>query len=450
MNEFNYSKVVRLIHGLLERLPILMALALFAVVASQLVSRELDLVVYWQGAQQVFIHGVEPYTRPDGEGLPFTYPPTALFLFWPLHELSLEQAGQLLWTLNLALALVVLFWLPRDLAWTGTADPSSRMAGDRLRRWGPLYVASFGGLYLTLHFHQLNLLLLLCLWMYWRVLRRANAMPGALSASHWLGQLGAGAALAFGSVAKPHYGLLLLGAFGCLRRPSRLGPSVNLLIGAVVGGALLLILSLALVPSGSWSEWLAQVPGSTSYTALPPGHSSIAAPWNRSIAGEVARWLVPNKFTKPLAPNPELAALLTTAAVLLLTVTTGWALLGSLRTRARRCAAGLGPDPIAVDLELSLLSLWVFLAAPASWTHHLVMLLPAALVLLRDAVLDARASGLGRWAAGLVLMVLALTLDDLIGRDLRIGSPALLALMTIAVFGLWLLLLERLLRHRAQ
>jgi hypothetical protein len=104
---------------------------------------------------------------------------------------------------------------------------------------------------------------------------------------------------------------------------------------------------------------------------------------------------------------------------------------------------------VGVDLELSLLSVWVFLAAPASWTHHLVMLLPAALVLLREAVLDPRASGPGRLAAGLVLAVLALTLDDLLPREVRTGSHAIMALMTVAVLGLWALLLERLLAHNA-
>ena len=99
-----------------------------------------------------------------------------------------------------------------------------------------------------------------------------------------------------------------------------------------------------------------------------------------------------------------------------------------------------------IDLELSILSVWIFLAAPASWTHHLVMLLPAALVLLRDAVLDPAQPPSSRLTAGLVLMVLALTLDDLIPRELRVSSQAIMSLMTFAVLSLWLLLVERLRR----
>jgi len=74
------------------------------------------------------------------------------------------------------------------------------------------------------------------------------------------------------------------------------------------------------------------------------------------------------------------------------------------------------------------------------------MLLPPALVLLRDAVLDPAQPRSSRATAGLVLLVLALTLDDLIPRELRTSSQAIMSLMTIDVLALWLLLVERL--HR--
>jgi hypothetical protein len=86
----------------------------------------------------------------------------------------------------------------------------------------------------------------------------------------------------------------------------------------------------------------------------------------------------------------------------------------------------------------------VFLISPASWTHHLVLLLPAALVLLRDRVLAPGLAPSSRFAAGLVLAVLALTLDDLIPRDIRVSSLPLMTLMTVAVIALWLLLAEQL------
>jgi hypothetical protein len=306
-----------------------------------------------------------------------------------------------------------------------------------LRVWGPLYVSSFGGIYLTLHFHQVNLLILLCLWLFWRALRLGRAGYGA------------GAALALSAVAKPHYGLLLLAALQWPR--TRAGDEAPLwraqrpFTGAILAGLLLLALSLLVAPAGSWGSWLTLVLGNTSVTELPPGHSSIAAPWNRSIPGEVARLLMPNKFSQPLIASPAAATWLSTGLVLAVTAATFWLLQDALRRNWRSRAP---PDPRIIDLELSLLSVLVFLAAPASWTHHLVMLLPAALVLLRDAVLDPREALASRLTAALVLAVLALTLDDLIPRDLRVSSQPLMALMTVAVLALWLLLMQRLYRLR--
>jgi hypothetical protein len=458
-----------------QRLPVLAALVVFGVGAMLTPLRDLDLNVYLAAAERVYVVGVEPYTRTDGAGLPFTYPPTALFALRPLAGLTPAAASALLWGLNLALALLLMLLLPRDLARTDPSLPASGasptrptdaapdITGQRLRAWGPLYIACFGGLYLNLHFQQVNLLLLLCLWGFWRVLRQAAAGGHRLdmrrdidpahgwtawrASTQWLRQIGAGAALALGTVAKPHYGLLGLGLLGCLRVGRQPGAGLWLLLGAALGAAALLWLSLVIAPAGSWAAWWTEIVGSASFTALPPGHSSIAAPWNRSLAGELARWLVPNKFIAPVLASPPLAAGLATTLVTGLGLATGWAVAQSLRQRVRHCGQHCAGAPVAVDLELSLISVWVFLAAPASWTHHLVMLLPAALVLLRDGVLDPRADALGRLAAVLVLAVLALTLDDLLAREVRTGSRAIMALMTVAVLGLWALLFERLRRQ---
>ena len=70
----------------------------------------------------------------------------------------------------------------------------------------------------------------------------------------------------------------------------------------------------------------------------------------------------------------------------------------------------------------------------------------AALMLLRNALRETLAS---RLTAALVLAVLALTLDDLIPRELRVSSQAIMGLMTVAVLALWLLLVQRLSISRA-
>ena len=205
--------------------------------------------------------------------------------------------------------------------------------------------------------------------------------------------------------------------------------------------AVLIGTGVALAPVGSWDSWFNDVLGEIGYTALPGGRSSIAAPWNRSIPGLVARFFVPNKYTDPVLDSPATAGMLSAALILVLLAVSAWVLCRSMRNADR--------GPKDRDLELSLISVFVFLASPASWTHHLVILLPAALVMLRDGVLDRNASVSSRFSAGLTLAVIAITFDDLIPREVRISSPAIMSLMTVAVLALWLLIAERLLRRSA-
>ncbi len=423
------------------------SIALLGLIASQIQLRDTDIAVYSTAAERVFSQGADPYPRRPGDVLPFTYPPTALPLLYPIRGLSLEQLADAMLALNLLLTLLLMVLLVGDLA---RDDPSGR-----LRLCGPLYIASFGGLYLSLQFGQINLLLLLLIWGYWRALRRRR--EGAF----------AGALLALGCIAKPHYALLGLGA-----GPH---PRLSLVSGALIAGGVLIAVSLWVAASGSWTSWWQEIVATTSLTELPPGHSSIAAPWNRSLAGAIARFLVPNKFSTILIDDPVLAARLTGAAILVVIGATAALLWRSMRRSMARVfdasaetglaaatSAGPGsgrgqgaapwPQPRAAvdhDLELSLLSIMVFLIAPASWTHHLVLLLPAALVLMRERVLAPALPASSRLAAGLVLAVLALTIDDLIPRQLRVASLPLMTLMTVGVIALWLLLAEQL-WHRSR
>lgn len=397
-------------------------IAIFAAIASQIPLRDTDIAVYAKAAERVWVEDADPYPRRPDDVLPFTYPPTALPLLLPAATLTAPQLADAMRGLNLALTLAVMVLVVGDL---GRDDPSKR-----LLLWGPIYIAAFGGLYLNLQFGQINLLLLLLTWGYWRRLRLARQ------------SVGAGVLLTLGCVAKPHYALLALGAGP---RPGK-----ALTGGAVIGGGALIALSLWVAPSNSWWSWWHQIVATTSVTELPPGHSSIAAPWNRSIAGTVARFLVPNKFSTILADNPTLAARITGIAILVVVAITGACVWRSMRRSLNGASDHhQARGPVDHDRELSLIAIAVFLIAPASWTHHLVMLLPAALVLLRDRVLADGVPLSSRLTAALVLAILALTLDDLMPRALRTSSLPLMTLMTIAVIALWLLLAEQL-WHRSR
>jgi hypothetical protein len=77
------------------------------------------------------------------------------------------------------------------------------------------------------------------------------------------------------------------------------------------------------------------------------------------------------------------------------------------------------------------------------------MLLPAALVMLRDVVLDPNEPMSHRLTVGLTLALIAVTFEDLMPRDIRTSSLALMSLMTVAILALWVLTAARLLRRSA-
>jgi hypothetical protein len=390
-----------------------LGVALLLTIASTLSSVDTDIVMYWNAVHRAFDQGVDPYRLQAGDKLLFVYPPSALFLLYPLSKLDLAQAATLMLTVNLFLSVALMALIVNDLAHD---DPSGRLAW-----WGPLYFAAFGGNYLNMVFCQVNLVALLFLWLYWRQVRRSRPTRTA------------GVALVFGALAKPHYGLLALGA-----GPK---PGLRIILGASLAGTALLVASLLLLPEGLWHSWFEHVVAETSYTALPGGRTSIAAPWNRSVPGLFGRLFIPNKFSVPLVDSPAAAHACSTAVVLVLLALSAWALYRSMRRGDR--------GPRDRDLELSLMSLLAFLASPASWTHHLVMLLPAALVMLRDVVLDPKEPMSQRLTVGLTLALIAVTFEDLIPRDVRTSSLAMMSLMTVAILALWSLTAVRLLRRSA-
>ena len=390
-------------------LGLVVAILIFTVITNSIPIRKIDIKVYWKTAQRTFNQQIDPYSRQAGDRLPFVYPPTGLLLMYPFSKLDMEQSVKLILLINLLIVMTILMGLIiNDLA---RDDPSGRLIF-----WGPIYISLYGGIYQTLTFCQINLIILFVLWMYWRCARASQF-------SYF-----SGVALALGSIAKPHYALLIVAA-GPI-------PGRNLIIGASITGIVLLVLSIILTPEGSWHSWINQIVGNASYIRLPEGISSIAAPWNRSIAGFIARFFVPNRFIDPLVNSPMTARIISTVLVVILFAMTALTLFFSMQRINR--------SPKDRDLELSVISIFVFLASPASWTHHLVMLLPATLIMLRDGVLDSRQRLGSRLTVGLVLAVIALTFDDLLTREVRVASRAIMSLMTVAIVALWVLVVARL------
>ncbi|GEM_PF-2165188 len=51
-----------------------------------------DILVYWKAAQRAYNHDTDPYDRQPGDVLPVVYPPTALFMLYPLSQLDIDQS----------------------------------------------------------------------------------------------------------------------------------------------------------------------------------------------------------------------------------------------------------------------------------------------------------------------------------------------------------------------
>jgi len=386
-----------------------LAVFAFLILAHLTPKSKTDINQYWNTAQRAFNQEIDPYPLYPGDRLPFIYPPSGILMFLPYAHLTMDEAAKGMFVLNCVLVIVVLMGLIiRDLSRSG--------AHGRLATWGPLFVALYGGVHVTIALSQVNIIMLGFLWMYWRRLRE-----GAPSAT-------AGVGLVLGSAAKPHYGLLL-----ALAAP-RFGR--NLVLGVVAASICLFAATLLLLPNGVWDSWLVHIAGHTSYTELPEGHRSIAVPWNRSLPGLVARFMVPNPYSNPAWTSAPLASAISSAAVLGLFAATGLAVIRSMRCPGR--------DALRRDLELAAVTLALFLASPASWTHHLVMLLPAALLALRDFALNREAAWWSRFGVGIVLAVMGLTLDEFLSVAARASSLLVMSLVTFSVAALWSITVGRL------
>ena len=99
------------------------------------------------------------------------------------------------------------------------------------------------------------------------------------------------------------------------------------------------------------------------------------------------------------------------------------------------------------DEEIVLVLLSLFLVAPLSWEHHLVFVLPAALLALKH-LLEGRLTVATAIPVGLAICVLAWPLTYVFQIRDEGALSLLISLKTYATVGLWVYFLIRLWRSR--
>jgi alpha-1,2-mannosyltransferase len=131
------------------------------------------------------------------------------------------------------------------------------------------------------------------------------------------------------------------------------------------------IISLLMLPSAIWRDWLLNVLPTGGYTRIPAGLFSPAGIWNQSLNGFFARALTESPWSNPIFVDASLARKLTYTSAGLIAAISGMAVFRGSR---------IHPDSLDRTMLVALPAM--YLVAPFSWEHHLVYLLPSILILL--------------------------------------------------------------------
>jgi len=302
--------------------------------------------------------------------LPCTYPPPTLLVYCPLATMSYQTAKTALLVVNhVCFLLFVWLFFFRIMRWS-LADPFVVFA--------VVFTFLFYPIVLTLNHGQVNLIVLVLLCLAWYGLRenlRAYAVAFPLSLAILI---------------KTYPAFLLLYLL-CKRRWGVVLWAMGLL--ALYAGT-----AYAVFPRVVWSDWWRGVVPSGGYGREHLGVISSASPWNQSANGFLSRIFLSHGRREALFPSGTAARSAPYPVAVLMTMAVCWL--------ARRNTGNDRPlPPWRLDIELSLCLVTMFLVAPYSWLHHLVLILPALLVAVRLFVdsSDARALGTAAVVAAFVL-----------------------------------------------
>lgn len=378
-----------------------------------------DYPGYYIAAHDVFVDHTSPYgfdafdsyAEAFGRWMPpYVYPPPSILAFWPLTLFSFGN-GFVVFTLISHLCLLGCLWL---MIMRLSPLPQQPLVRTVFICFATAYVLCSDAVRITLDLGQVNLIVLFLLCASFIALQERS--------SNW--RIAAPLSIAILLKTYPLFLLILL----VTRRRFKAAVLTLAYLAAFVA------LAVVVVPSYVWSSWLTEVVPAASGTkelAFLFSHTPLNFAWNQSIGGFLKRLLGDTLWGHSPLLYPGFASPLTKIVDALVIGVTSFV---GFRFYKRR-----GPvDGIAEDTAAFLLMM--YLVSPISWDHHLVYILPAA-VLALGYVVEERVRGKAVFGLAMILCLLAwrIELDASLFQKYwwtLLGFPKLYAVAALWVFFL--------------
>lgn len=382
----------------------------------------LDYPSFYVAARLALVEGSTPYgfgalddysIAMDRWLPPFVYPPPSLLAFWPLTVFRLEHAF-VLFTIVSHLCLLGTMWL---ILTRLISLPEQRQLRTLALCLCVGYMLLSDAVPATLNLGQINIIagFFVCLSLTalvedkpaWRI-----ALP---------------LCLAILLKTYPVLLLILLVTRGKYRAAALTVGCYGLFVAAAA----------VLLPAEVWTSWRTQVLPAAVVSkdeAVLFSHSNVSFVWNQSITGFFTKLFGDRTQTKAPLYLPGLATPVAHFFSAALMALTSWL---AFRAWRRGPRIGNALDDIAAFL------LMVYLVAPVSWDHHLVFVLPSA-VLALTLILN----GAARGRTGTVLAIALCLIAWRMNLDLPLFSKhwwtLLASLKFYAVMALWVFFARRL------
>ncbi len=280
-----------------------------------------------------------------GKPGPILYPPPFLLIFYPFSLLSYQTAAVSMMVISqICLVVFFYFFFFRIL---------SLNQEHIFLALAVIYSLFYHPNYLTIGLGQVNLVVLAFFIIAWFAYHR-NSRPVLVALP-----------LSLAVLIKTYPALFLL--YFVIKRKFKIVIWVGVFL------VLSLVATLIFLPANIWSDWFAFVLPSGGYARVAEQFINPTVPWNQSLNGFLSRLFIQTEWSEAIIQSPIAARILTylSAAFVILAVV----VLSFLSSK-------IADSKKLLNLEFSIFLLTVFMVAPFSWEHHLVMVLPSVIFAL--------------------------------------------------------------------